>query len=404
MKKFRRGPAPGPSGLRLEHVKAALKAPPNRSDKALAGLTKLVNGMRAGKVPATVATYLCGACLHAAMKKDRGLRPIAVGNLARRITAKCAASRVTDKAMVHLSPLQLGVTVRGGCEAIAHAVRETLERDPDKLLLQAEFINAFNTMDRATVLDEVARFSPELLPWVSTCYGAPSHLQYGASLIPSATGLQQGDALASFLFSLALHPIIKKVEQEVPNLALHAWFLDDGTAIGTKEELQSVVDIVTREGACQGLLLSTAASTEAPSQPKSTIWSPIRQGLDEEADPLRRGVPRVTEPGVTLLGAPIGNMEFVKSELKAKVEKIRRIVELLHSIQDPHTKFVLLRSCLSLPKLSFILRTTDTSPFKSLTGWCEVLWAISCQDSWGQPSQTFSGSRPASQCQWGEWG
>ena len=102
VKKFRRGSAPGPSGLRPEHVKAALKAPPNRSDKALAGLTKLVNGMLAGKVPATVAPYLCGARLHAAMKKDGGLRPIAVGNLARRITAKCAASRVADQAMVHL--------------------------------------------------------------------------------------------------------------------------------------------------------------------------------------------------------------------------------------------------------------------------------------------------------------
>ena len=62
----------------------------------------------------------------------------------------------------------------------------------------------------------------------------------------------------------------------------------------------------------------------------------------------------------------MGNSEFVKSELEAKVEKIRKIVELLPSIQDPHTQFVLLRSCLSLPKLSFILRTTDTSPFKDI--------------------------------------
>ena len=297
VKKFRRGSVPGPSGLRPEHVKGALKAPPNRSDKALSGLTKLVNNMLAGKVPPSVAPYLCGARLHAAIKKDGGLRPIAVGNLARRITAKCAASRVAEKALVHLSPLQLGVAVHGGCEAIANAVRETLEREPDKLLLQADFINAFNTMDRGKVLEEVASFSPELLPWVVTVYGTPSHLQYGTSLIPSTAGLQQGDALASFLFSLALHPIIKQVELQVPSLALHVWFLEDGTAVGTKEELQKVVDIVEKEGAGRGLVLSTAATAKAPSMPKSTVWSPLFQDQAEEQDPLQRGVPVMHEAG-----------------------------------------------------------------------------------------------------------
>ena len=216
------------------------------------------------------------------------------------------------------------------------------------------------------MLEEIASFSPELLPWVSTCYGTPSQLQYGTSLIPSATGLQQGDALASFLFSLALQPVLRKVEQEVPTLALHVWFLDDGTAVGTKEELQAVVDIVSREGASRGLVLSTAATTTAPRLPKSTVWSPLHQGEEEESDPLARGVPLVKEPGVTLLGTPIGNKEFVKKELEAKVVKIRKIVELLPTIQDPHTQFVLLRSCLSLPKLSFVLRTTDTSPFQDI--------------------------------------
>ena len=65
---------------------------------------------------------------------------------------------------------------------------------------------------------------------------APRHLQYGSSLIPSATGLQQGDALASFLFSLAHCPVIKRVEQEVPTLSLHAWFLNNGTAVGYLKE------------------------------------------------------------------------------------------------------------------------------------------------------------------------
>jgi hypothetical protein len=93
VQRFRRGSAPGPSGLRPEHVKSALKAAPGRRDRTLQSLTRLANIMAAGGVPEVVAPFLCGARLHGALKKDGDLRPIAVGNLLRRIVAKCAASR-----------------------------------------------------------------------------------------------------------------------------------------------------------------------------------------------------------------------------------------------------------------------------------------------------------------------
>ena len=106
--RFRAGSAPGPSGLRPEHLKLAFKAPPARKQKALESLTRFVNAMLKGEVPGSVAPYLCGAKLHAANKKDGGLRPIAVGNLTRRLVAKCAASSVAERAAAFLAPNQLG--------------------------------------------------------------------------------------------------------------------------------------------------------------------------------------------------------------------------------------------------------------------------------------------------------
>ena len=44
-----------------------------------------------------------------------------------------------------------------------------------------------------------------------------------------------------------------------------------------------------------------------------------------------------------------------------KVQKIRDITSLLPLLEDPHTEFALLRSFLAYPKLSFLLRTVDTS-------------------------------------------
>ena len=65
--------------------------------------------------------------------------------------------------------------------------------------------------------------------------------------------------------------------------------------------------------------------------------------------------------GVVLLGAPLGSEAFVASKVEAKVEKVKEVTELLPLIEDPHTEFVLLRSCLSLPKISFLLRAVDTT-------------------------------------------
>ena len=72
-------------------------------------------------------------------------------------------------------------------------------------------------------------------------------------------------------------------------------------------------------------------------------------------------MPRVVDEGIILLGAPLGSEAFVKEAIKSKVSKVEEISALLPLLEDPHTEFVLLRSCLALPKIAFILRTVDTA-------------------------------------------
>ena len=162
-----------------------------------------------------------------------------------------------------------------------------------------------------------------------------------------------------------LKPIVDAIESEVADLILNAWYLDDGHIIGTKEELASVVDIIVREGESRGLILSRAATVHPPSLPKSVVWSPLDGIGDNEQDPLLRGIPKVKAgDGIVVLGAPVGYHAFVKEKLKSKVEKVRGILELLPLLQDPHCEFVLLRSCLSLPKIMFMLRAVNTVDFQ----------------------------------------
>ena len=91
---FKAGTAPGPSGLKAEHLKEAKGRGEGRSAAALGALTRLVNLMAAGKAPVEATPYLFGANLFAAIKKSGGLRPVAVGDILRRLTAKCIMHRL----------------------------------------------------------------------------------------------------------------------------------------------------------------------------------------------------------------------------------------------------------------------------------------------------------------------
>ena len=250
--------------------------------------------------------------------------------------------------------------MKGGAEAIVHAARKVVDDSGDKFLLQADLINAFNQADRGAALQEVAEHFPELLPWVITSYSTPSFLKFGSADISSETGFHQGDPLAALLFALVLHPILLIIQEEIPSLSLNSWFLDDGTSIGTAAEVGQVVDILLREGPARGLFLSTRNTVRAPAKPKTTAWSRLG-GADVQGVLNERGVLLLQDPGIILLGAPIGSVEFVKEALQTKKEKIAEISALLPHLQDPHTEFALLRSCLSLPKLMFSLRTVSTT-------------------------------------------
>ena len=101
------------------------------------------------------------------------------------------------------------------------------------------------------------------------------------------------------------------IEEEVPDLDVNAWYLDDGDLAGTKEQLQQAVDILLREGPPRGFVLSVRENVTFPSEPKSLVWCPVDlHGATGDADPLDRGVPRHRGLGVTVIGAPVGNEEM----------------------------------------------------------------------------------------------
>ena len=111
-----------------------------------------------------------------------------------------------------LSPLQVGVGLPMGCEAIVHSVtsvQEDVSVPPDdRCTLLVDFSNTFNSVDREGMFRVVRARIPSMVAWLECCYGSQPLLHLGERTILSCCGVQQGDPLGPLEFALALHPII----------------------------------------------------------------------------------------------------------------------------------------------------------------------------------------------------
>lgn len=135
-----------------------------------------------------------------------------------------------------IAPIQNGFGVKGGAEAIVHAVRAFTEaqHDTPMAIVKLDFKNAFNELFRKFLLKEIKDTAPSLYPMLYQAYGCPSRLFFGDVIIQSKRGTQQGDPCASAAFCIGLLRLTHSLSAR-----LNAWFLDDGT-IG--DDIQTILD------------------------------------------------------------------------------------------------------------------------------------------------------------------
>ena len=150
-----------------------------------------------------VAIFLAGGNLTALNKPTPGdIRPIAVGEVLCRLTGKCLCAVLRSKMTSFFEPYQFGVAVPCGAERIAHGLRTCIDQhwmEHDFGVLKVDMTNAFNLVSRQAILSECAKHFPELLPWVSWCYGQHPLLWHSLGCLLSESGVQQGDPLGPML-------------------------------------------------------------------------------------------------------------------------------------------------------------------------------------------------------------
>ena len=376
---FPTGSAPGPSGLRANHLKEAVFCPSlNKANNALLCLTRVVNLLCAGKAPQIVIPHLCGASLLPCKKKDGGLRPIAVGEVLRRLTSKCVARAVLPDALPILSPLQVGVGIPGGCEAILHSVMDvqgnpSIPPDDRYTLL----VDAFNSINRTVMFREVRSRIPTMAPWIECSYGSQPILLLDDQPILSCCGVQQGDPLGPLGFSLVLHSIIEKIKEAVPGILINAWYLDDGTLCGSQQDLAAALSIIESDGPPRGLFLNRA---------KSFIYTPANSSITH---PLLCNIPASSD-GFTLLGSPIGPSAYCEAIVLKRVNKIEETLSRVSDLQDSQMETTLLRSCLALPKVAYVLRTCPPALIMKALGSFDSVMRDTLSDLAGGPLPDWS--------------
>ena len=129
LRSFPKGTAASPSGLRVQHLLDAASIPLPTSICSF--LRDIVSLLASDKVPLLVSKYLASGNLTDLNKLKEGnaydVRPIAVGEVLRRLTGKCLCSLTKHKAAKFFQPLQFGIACPAGTEKVIHGLRACME-------------------------------------------------------------------------------------------------------------------------------------------------------------------------------------------------------------------------------------------------------------------------------------
>ena len=352
---FPRGTSPGGSKFRCQHLLDAVDGTAPSAADCLENLTLLICFLLSGRADTRISPWLTGAPLTALYKRQGGVRPIAVGEILRRITSRLCCSAVKPRLPEFFLPSgQVGVGIKGGLEAAVHTLSGFIEShgdNPDLCCVKIDFSNAFNECQRSTFLRRVQRDFPEIFAWCQWCYHCAGELRFGNISIKSTTGVQQGDPLGPLLFSLVVLDVLDSIGQ-TPGLTLQLWYLDDGTFVGSRTAVSSLLNKLSLVGPSHGLLLNMN---------KCEVFWPTGDASFPEFPAEIQRIQNSAE-GLELLGSPVyGSDRFFDTFLAKRIDKVRCLQDLLPDLKDPQIELHLLRSCMGVCKINHLLRTVPSN-------------------------------------------
>ena len=174
---------------------------------------------------ATIARRICSfyidpssirpllSCHLIALNKYLGVRPIGIGNTARRIIAKAVSSIATTDIQDASGCLQLCGGQISGIEAAVFATRFAFESDECEAALFVDATNAFNALNCQVALHNIRCLCLPIATIPINSYKSPTELFVDGDVILSQEGTTQGDPPGHAYVWSGNHPTHSKTGQ-----------------------------------------------------------------------------------------------------------------------------------------------------------------------------------------------
>ena len=172
LRSAKRGTAGGPSGMTAEHLKLLLDSP---ADMHL--FFREAEMLARGEIPDGVARIIRRGRMTALQKAGGGVRGIVAGDIVRRLVARTISQQLSSAVESATAPFQYALSIRAGCECVAHVLQALCEVDERATIMSIDGISAYDLISRRAMLSGLAQVDGgrEVLPFVKSFYGAPSH-------------------------------------------------------------------------------------------------------------------------------------------------------------------------------------------------------------------------------------
>ena len=347
----------GCNGVKAALMKDLCTRYEHSSERLRTSIAELATQLAEKIVPWASIRALMAARL-VALDKNPGTRPIAIGDILRRLIAKSIVKVCGVEAQDACNNFNLAAGTPGGIEAAVHALNQVFEGEeniPEEediaedigaqtmsnvpsqiylthgehldnlsdqsspepngvLLIDAK--NGFNEISRKAMLWTVRHLWPSGAIFTFNCYRHASRLLLRSSngearYITSREGVQQGDPIAMLLFALATVPLIKTIREEVQKLRAIPSFADDLSMFGPISAIIEGMKLLLKLGPARGYY----------PEPSKSIFIPQHPDQLQECKSLLSNFNFNFKPGHRYLGGFIGSKDEREKWLKEKVEE-----------------------------------------------------------------------------------